>query len=953
MADLNIGGTSAYLGPAVNTQINQTNAQGTDFTKTMLQALQGAAIADENTRENDLAPARLLAANTEASEKAYQANQDRYADQMVKVLGIDKTLADPNLGLYAMNKLSPMAKSYVENNAAMQDYLENMRYAKEHGWTTGKEAEILNLNNQKRANEVMQQILNGERDFSGRPINNPQGTSTSTSLTLKGGVPGNLGTPSYINSTDGSVDFNKMNAMMSGNNPDINKMNNALAPTSNDTATQNASASPRLNGISAAGRAADGLSKIQTTTSSGKCATSVRENLERAGYRLPTGKDRTSAYMYADNGLLEDMGFQRIDNAYSQNPLKGDIVVFGKTDKHPDGHIAMFDGNNWVSDFRQRSINPYIDKKSAGQMSYFRDPRAIDDNPDFAKFQQNAMNPINQFRQALGLNPESTASERATDSTNIPPYSQNGLDAKEMASKALSTKQSKAVSFNNSLGVDTEKNPETGLPMNDVAGNQLSNAIQQTSKLKGQSLFVSEDDKSQGNKVIVNLGDHLAVFDNTPDGLNQAEQMKANVGIGKTSMIDAIMTKSQMSYGKEPMQTYEDYVNKNIDKNPALYGSDIHVSKNITDKSNLDSIASITGLPIVQYDDNGNPLEDSIAYPPNMSNNLANIGHTDIASVERAQNAADDLTKFYQQSGQEYTIGKNHPNIKIDDSGRVTEGNPEKMTKEEKNYDKMTKTEDFLTDPAISGANKIIQTTKDMPIIKDEGSNIKKYTSLVQKDLAEGNNEKIILAGMTLHTLGLEDADGMNADAMDMLYRVMTGDKTPTEALASGKLGIFKDAKAQELVKLLPKAYKEVEAYSASRDGFLFSKKGSRNEGMIPIYLDDKGSFNVNRFKMDTPENRKFASEHGVPVDNSSKHLALVPNQLGYKLESFLRGLSDKYSKEAFAKSTHQKRYIPAQTPDDMKAALASNEKLMNALAESGDDTDYRAIFGSDQYDRY
>ena len=943
MADLNIGGTNALLGPAVNTQINQTDVKGTDFTRTMLQALQGAAIADENTRENDLAPARLLAANTEASEKAYQYGQNLAADQLVKAIGLENAALNPNIGLYARTKLNEATKNFQSIRNTNRDFNEIDKYARENGETPAMTAMKINLANAQQGLEKTNlEIARLLGSSNGNPT-----TATSTSLTVKGGFPGNLGTNSYTNPTDGSIDFNKMNSIMSGNNPANNQMDNALAPTGNDTATQNASASPRLNGISAAGRAADGLSKIQTTTSSGKCATSVRENLERAGYRLPTGKDRTSAYMYADNGLLEDMGFQRIDNAYSQNPLKGDIVVFGKTDKHPDGHIAMFDGNNWVSDFRQRGINPYIDKKSAGQMSYFRDPRAIDDNSDFAKFQQNAMNPINQFRQALGLNPEPTASERATDNTNIPSYSQNGLDAKEMASKALSTNQSKAVSFNNSLGVDTEKNPETGLPMNDVAGNQLSNAIQQTSKLKGQSLFISEDDKSQDNKIMVNLGDKIGVFDNTPDGLNQAEQMKANVGIGRPSMIEAITTKGQMSYGKEPMQTYEDYVNQNISKNPALYGSNIHVSKDITDKGNLNSIASITGLPIVQYDDNGNPIEDNIAYPPNMSNNLANIGHTDIASVERAQNAADDLTKFYQQSGQEYTIGKNHPNIKINDSGGVAEGNPEKMTKEERNYAKMAQTEDFLTDSAISGANKIIQTTKDMPIIKDEGSNIKKYTSLVQQDLAKGNNEKIILAGMTLHTLGLEDADGMNADAMDMLYRVMTGDKTPTEALASGKLGIFKDAKAQELVKLLPKAYKEVEAYSANRDGFLFSKKGSRNEGMIPIYLDDKGSFNVNRFKMDTPENRKFASEHGVPVDNSSKHLALVPNQLGYKLESFLRGLSDKYSKEAFAKSAHQRKYISDEIRNRMK-----QDDAQFLLDNNGDTYDWLATTGmsKDEY---
>nr|DAR27849.1 MAG TPA: putative cytoplasmic protein [Caudoviricetes sp.] len=937
MADLNIGGTSAFLGPAVNTQINQTDVKGTDFTRTMLQALQGAAIADENTRKNDLASAELLAANTEASEKAYQYGQNLAADQLVKAIGLENAALNPFIGTYARAKLDDTTKKFQEVRNTNRDFNEIADYAKTYGHTPAIDAILINRENAKRGlaeRDIELARLRG--DSNGNPT-----TATSTSLTVKGGLPDNLRVPSYINSTDGSIDFNKINSIMSGNNSANRQMNSALAPTGNDTATQNASASPRLNGISAAGRAADGLSRIQTTTSTGKCATSVRENLERAGYRLPTGKDRTSAYMYADNGLLEDMGFQRIDNAYSQNPLKGDIVVFGKTDKHPDGHIAMFDGNNWVSDFRQRSINPYIDKKSAGQMSYFRDPRAIDDNPDFAKFQQQAMNPINQFKQALGLNPEPTASERATDSTNIPSYSQNGLDAKEMASKALSTNQSKAVSFNNSLGVDTEKNPETGLPMNDVAGNQLSNAIQQTSKLKGQSLFISEDDKSQDNKIMVNLGDKIGVFDNTPDGLNQAEQMKANVGIGRPSMIEAITTKAQMSYGKEPMQTYEDYVNKNIDNNPALYGSNIHVSKAITDKGNLDSIASITGLPIVQYDDNGNPIEDTIAYPPNMSNRLANIGHTDTASVERAQKAADDLKEFYQQSGQDYTIGKNHPNIRINNDGSLKEGNPNNMTKEERKYNKMVQTEDFLTDPAISGANKIIQTTKDMPIIKDKGDNTEKYTSLVQKDLAEGNNEKIILAGITLHTLGIEDADGMNADAMDMLYRVMTEDKTPTEALASGKLGIFKDAKAQELVKLLPKAYKEIAAYAADSSGFLFSKKGSRSEGMIPIFLDDKGNFRVNRFKMDTPENRKFAEDNGVPVANSSKHLALVPNQLGYKLESFLRGISDKYAKEAFAKSTHQRKYISDETRDRMK-----QDDAQFLLDNNGDTYDWLATTG-------
>lgn len=947
MADLNIGGTNALLGPAVNTQINQTDVKGTDFTRTMLQALQGAAIADENTRENDLAPAKLLANNIAASEAAYQYGQNLAADQLVKAIGLENAALNPNIGLYARAKLDDTTKKFQEVRNANRDFNEVADYAKTYGHTPAIDAILINRENAKKGlaeRDIELARLRG--DSNGNPT-----TATSTSLTVKGGYPGNLGTNSLIRTTDGSIDFDKINAIMSGNNSAANnQMNNALTPTGNDTATQNASASPRLNGISAAGRAADGLSKIQTTTSSGKCATSVRENLERAGYRLPTGKDRTSAYMYADNGLLEDMGFQRIDNAYSQNPLKGDIVVFGKTDKHPDGHIAMFDGNNWVSDFRQKGINPYIDKKSAGQMSYFRDPRAIDDNPDFAKFQQNAMNPINQFRQALGLNPEPTASERATDNTNIPSYSQNGLDAKETASKALSTKQSKAVSFNNSLGVDTEKNPETGLPMNDVAGNQLSNAIQQTSKLKGQSLFISEDDKSQDNKIMVNLGDKIGVFDNTPEGLNQAEQMKANVGIGRPSMIEVITTKGQLSYGKEPLQTYEDYVNKNISKNPALYGSNINVSKNILDKGNLDSIASITGLPIVQYDDNGNPIEDTIAYPPNMSNRLASIGDTDLSKVKNANDAFTELSDFYKQKGVDSTYfeqTKDSP-IETDKNGNVVFKDPKHPTPQELEYDKWAKGEDSLVRPLAAGTNVLIQTTKSITPTKDDGGNIKKQNSLVQEDLAKGETEKLVLAGLTLHALGLDDAKGIPAEGMDMLYRVMTGNMTPTDALASGKLGKFKDAKAQEIVKVLPKIYNELKNKVASEDGFIFSNSGSRNEGMIPAFIDENGNFKINRYKTNSESDKANAIAHGVPINDSSKFVALVPGQLGYKAEKFIRDLTDKYAKDSFAKSTHQKRYIPAQTLDDMKAALASNEKLMNALAESGDDIDYRAIFGSD-----
>ncbi|MGH9406013.1 MAG: hypothetical protein ACRD3D_09290 [Terriglobia bacterium] len=40
-------------------------------------------------------------------------------------------------------------------------------------------------------------------------------------------------------------------------------------------------------------------------------------------------------------------------------PEKGDIVVFGGNKSHPYGHIEVYSGKGWVSDFKQHSMIPY------------------------------------------------------------------------------------------------------------------------------------------------------------------------------------------------------------------------------------------------------------------------------------------------------------------------------------------------------------------------------------------------------------------------------------------------------------------------------------------------------------------------------------------------------------------------------------------------------------------
>lgn len=66
----------------------------------------------------------------------------------------------------------------------------------------------------------------------------------------------------------------------------------------------------------------------------------------------PTFFFPSSACDYKD--FLTGLGFEIIDK-----PKKlevGDIVVFGAVKGHPHGHIAIWNGHQWVSDFKQRSL---------------------------------------------------------------------------------------------------------------------------------------------------------------------------------------------------------------------------------------------------------------------------------------------------------------------------------------------------------------------------------------------------------------------------------------------------------------------------------------------------------------------------------------------------------------------------------------------------------------------
>lgn len=56
--------------------------------------------------------------------------------------------------------------------------------------------------------------------------------------------------------------------------------------------------------------------------------------------------------------VLPYYGFKKIES-HQYIPQKGDIIVIENSEEHFWGHIAMYNGKQWISDFKQKSMNPY------------------------------------------------------------------------------------------------------------------------------------------------------------------------------------------------------------------------------------------------------------------------------------------------------------------------------------------------------------------------------------------------------------------------------------------------------------------------------------------------------------------------------------------------------------------------------------------------------------------
>jgi len=89
-----------------------------------------------------------------------------------------------------------------------------------------------------------------------------------------------------------------------------------------------------------------------------ECAEYTRQAIAAGGIVL----ERTG-YAKDYGASLERAGFRKLPPA--EKPKAGDVVIFGAFGRHREGHMAMFDGTQWISDFLQPHFLPGRDYEGA------------------------------------------------------------------------------------------------------------------------------------------------------------------------------------------------------------------------------------------------------------------------------------------------------------------------------------------------------------------------------------------------------------------------------------------------------------------------------------------------------------------------------------------------------------------------------------------------------------
>jgi len=147
--------------------------------------------------------------------------------------------------------------------------------------------------------------------------------------------------------------------------------------------------SPRNDHRSAPQKIRDAVTHLETNAKHHpdqhpQCAKYVREALNAGGYKVGipprrTGEQYAWAKDYSSELTRPDVGFHPVSSSIkpadypsldntgrAYTPQKGDVVIINSTSTSKEGHIAMYNGDKWISDFKQKGFWPgsaYLSEK--------------------------------------------------------------------------------------------------------------------------------------------------------------------------------------------------------------------------------------------------------------------------------------------------------------------------------------------------------------------------------------------------------------------------------------------------------------------------------------------------------------------------------------------------------------------------------------------------------------
>lgn len=204
-------------------------------------------------------------------------------------------------------------------------------------------------------------------------------------------------TADYANNSDGGVDTK----------PDSTTASASIASQSSGSIspslTQNVEPRGSSSGGTPGSKAAAEFSKKYNlgTRSTGSCAKYVRSYLMAAGYPLSGWPVAAADYI----NYLPKYGFTQVPGKASQiSPEVGDISITQRFGNHKYGHIAIWNGSNWVSDFKQNSVSIYRDVNAYGgpdaNITILRDTSGQTPSQELTNHRLSNMN--GAFKVALG-----------------------------------------------------------------------------------------------------------------------------------------------------------------------------------------------------------------------------------------------------------------------------------------------------------------------------------------------------------------------------------------------------------------------------------------------------------------------------------------------------------------------------------------------------------------------